>query len=195
MTDAPAHPAGADHSVRVAWVEDAPAIAAAQAQAWQEHYPEVAADLDRDALGAAWRQSLGAPGDARNRVLVALDRQRVVGFAICAPAGDPDCDPVADAELSELTVLATDRRRGHGSRLLHAVVDTMRADRFVRGVTWVDSGDDARRAFLTEAGWAPDGAHRELAPDDDLDSPHPEADSGTSQRVRQVRLHTAVADA
>ena len=53
---------------------------------------------------AAWQQSLTRPGDARNRVLVALERNRVVGFAMTGPGGDPDCDPVADAELTEFTV-------------------------------------------------------------------------------------------
>ena len=38
----------------------------------------------------------------------------------------------------------------------------MTADRFTRAVTWVLAADDALRAFLTGAGWAPDGAHREL---------------------------------
>ncbi|WP_440900012.1 hypothetical protein [Actinosynnema sp.] len=45
----------------------------------------------------------------------------------------------------------------------------------------MNSGDDALRTFLTDAGWAPDTAHREL----DLDG------SGTTT-VRQVRLHTAI---
>jgi hypothetical protein len=43
----------------------------------------------------------------------------------------------------------------------------------------VVASDDAVRGFLDGAGWAPDGAHREL----DLD--------GTGAvRVKQVRLHT-----
>jgi hypothetical protein len=46
---------------------------------------------------------------------------------------------------------------------------------------WTMATDDALREFLTECGWAPDSAHREL----DLDG------SG-STRVRQVRLHTAL---
>ena len=45
---------------------------------------------------------------------------------------------------------------------------------------WVDSTDDATRGFLTGAGWAPDGASRELAD---------EAGAGS---VKQVRLHTAI---
>jgi hypothetical protein len=53
-------------------------------------------------------------------------------------------------------------------------------DRFTRVVCWVDSTDDAFRAFLTGAGWAPDGAARELA------------DEAGAETVKQVRLHTSV---
>jgi GNAT superfamily N-acetyltransferase len=98
---------------------------------------------------------------------------------VTSPATDPDCDPVRDAELVELTVDPDERGKGHGSRLLQAAVDTMRADRFTRSVTWTIASDDALRSFLTQAGWAPDTAHREL----DLDG------TGTT-RVKQVRLHT-----
>lgn len=177
----------ADVSVRVAWADDAPAIAALQLRTWRTTYAELLpADAlpDEDAVAAAWRASLGRPGDARNRVLVALERNRVVGVAICSPAGDPDCDPIADGEISELTVDPQERGRGHGSRLLQAAAETMAADRFVRAVHWVVSTDDALRAFLAGAGWAADGAHREL----DLDG------SG-HDLVKQIRMHTALVDA
>jgi hypothetical protein len=49
-------------------------------------------------------------------------------------------------------------------------------------VTWVPANDDALRAFLTAAGWAPDGAHREL-----------ELDETGDVRMKQVRLHTSLA--
>ena len=175
----------ADVSVRVAWADDAPAIGALQARAWRAAYaglvPEAALP-DEDTAAGAWRASLLRPGDARNRVLVALERNRVVGFAAVGPASDPDCDPVADAELLELVVDADERGKGHGSRLLAAVAETMAADRFSRAVVWTIATDDERRTFLTGAGWAPDTAHREL----DLDG------SG-STRVKQVRLHTSLA--
>ncbi|WP_205474753.1 GNAT family N-acetyltransferase [Nocardioides sp. SYSU D00038] len=178
----------ADVSVRVAWADDAAAIAELQLRSWPGLYagvvPPEAFPTGPDALAAAaraWAESLTKPGDARNRVLVALERNRVVGFAITGPAADPDCDPVADAELRELTVDPDERGRGHGSRLLQAAADTMVADRFTRAVLWANAGDDALRAFLAGAGWAPDQAHREL----DLD--------GTgATTVKQVRLHTAL---
>ncbi|WP_235737350.1 GNAT family N-acetyltransferase [Nocardioides alcanivorans] len=177
----------ADTSVRVAWADDAPAIAAVQLRLWQEQYadllpPEVVDAWRAEQFAEQWRRALGRPADARQRVLVALERARVTGFVITAPADDPDCDPVADGQLDELNVDPAERGRGHGSRLLQAAVDTMASDRFTRAVCWLNSDDDARRAFLTSTGWAADGAHREL----DL------AGDGTLL-VKQVRLHTALA--
>jgi GNAT superfamily N-acetyltransferase len=175
----------ADVSVRVAWSDDAEAIAAVQVRTWQEQYagvlPPEAIPTGPDATVGAWRTLLGRPQDARTRVLVALERNRVVGYAITAPAADPDCDPVVDGELMDLTVDPAERGRGHGSRLLQAAVDTLQADRFGRALLWAVASDDPLRGFLVEAGWAPDGAHREL----DLDGA-----GGTL--VKQVRLHTDI---
>ena len=175
----------ADVSVRVAWADDADAIAALQARAWATSYAAlVAADGGPTVsdFAAVWHASLSKPGDARNRVLVALERNRVVGFAVTAPSNDPDSDPVSVAELMEFTVAEGERRLGHGSRLLQAAVDTMAADRFTRAVTWLLAEDDALRGFLAEAGWAPDTAHRTL----DLDG------TGATQ-VKQIRMHTGFA--
>jgi ribosomal protein S18 acetylase RimI-like enzyme len=180
--------AGADVSVRVAWADDAEALAGVQLRTWPSIYgtlvPATAIPSGPEAeaeVAAAWRQSLASPGDARNRVLVALERNRVCGFAITGPATDPDGDPVADGELRELTIDPGERGKGHGSRLLQAAADTLSADRFTRAVTWVAANDDALRAFLTGAGWAADGAHREL-----------ELDDAGDVRMKQVRLHTAL---
>lgn len=179
------HGPTADVSVRIAWGDDAPAIADVQLRAWREQYADVlpaeALPTDAAPIAEAWRASMTRPADARSRVLVALERNRVVGFAVITPAADPDCDPVSDAELSELTVVPGETGKGHGSRLLQAVADTLVADRFTRAVTWSIATDDARRAFLVSAGWDVDSAHREL----DLDG------SGTTT-VKQVRLHTAL---
>jgi GNAT superfamily N-acetyltransferase len=177
----------ADRSVRTAWVADAEAIGALQSRAWRGAYagllPAAALDaLDPAGLGEQWAQAVRRPPSARHRVLVALDRATVVGFAAVAPSEDPDADPVADAELTVLVVDPQHQRAGHGSRLLAAVADTCRADRFRRLSTWLLAGDDALRRFLESTGWAPDGAHREMTLDDDTAS------------TRQVRLHTDLAD-
>jgi GNAT superfamily N-acetyltransferase len=175
---------GPDVSVRVGWADDAPGVAAVQVAAWRTEYagvlpPEVLASFDPEPFAAAWHQALTSPADARNRVLVALERNSVRGFAVTCPSPDPDSDPVADGEITELVVHPDHGRAGHGSRLLQASVDTLRADRFTRAVTWLSTTDDVRRRFLTEAGWATDGAHREL-----------DLHGDGSVRVKQLRLHT-----
>jgi ribosomal protein S18 acetylase RimI-like enzyme len=176
----------ADVSVRVAWAADASAIAAVQVPAWRDTYagllpPELLDGLDVERFAQQWAQSLDKPGDARHRVLVALERNDVRGFAVTGPCADPDADPVADGEVAELVVAPGARGQGHGSRLLQACADTLRQDRFTRAVMWVRADDDVLRGFLTGAGWAPDQAHREL-----------DLHGDGSIRVKQVRLHTAL---
>lgn len=174
----------ADVSVRVGWADDAAAIAGVQVRAWRQEYAGLLPDEVLDQLSAedfetAWRQSLSRPQDARQRVLVALERSAVRGFAMTGPASDPDLDPVAVGEVAELTVDPDHPREGHGSRLLQACADTLRADRFRTAVLWLNATDDVRRSFLAGAGWAADGAHREL-----------DLHGDGSVRVKQVRLHT-----
>lgn len=175
----------ADVSVRVGWPADAAGIAEVQLRAWRNRYDgRLAAQLDEqgisaDDLAEAWRGTLSRPPQARHRALVALVHDTVVGFALTGPNADPDADPSADGEIGEFTIDPGTTRAGHGSRLLQACVDTLLADRFSRAVTWVDATDDVLRAFLTSAGWAPDGASRELADE-------------TGAAVKQVRLHVAL---
>ncbi|MGL5825700.1 MAG: GNAT family N-acetyltransferase [Nocardioides sp.] len=174
----------ADVSVRIAWPDDAASLARVQTSCWAAQYHDLLGDgahLDPAATAATWHAALCKTTDARNRALVALDGNHVVGFVVTIPAADPDCDPGAVGEVVELLVEPAERSTGHGSRLLHAAVDTLVADRFSRAVTWVLTTDDTRRRFFTDAGWASDGASREL----DLD--------GTGAvTVRQIRLHTAI---
>jgi ribosomal protein S18 acetylase RimI-like enzyme len=170
----------ADTSVRVAWEADAAAIARAQLASWREMYDAaLPPGATIDAVADAWQTALAKPGDARNRVLVALARADVVGYAITTPSDDPDADPVADGAITELFVVPAHRRQGHGSRLLQACAETLAADRFTRLTCWVATTDDDARRFLTEAGWAADGATRELSDEH-------------GATLRQVRLHTAV---
>jgi ribosomal protein S18 acetylase RimI-like enzyme len=176
----------ADVSVRIAWGADAPAVARVQVRAWRADYDailpaDVLEALDEDAIADTWRRSLAAPPDARHRLLVAVDHGEVVGYAATGPADDPDTDPIADGAITTFHVDPDHTRQGHGSRLLHACVDTLRADGFSRAVTWLFSADDPLRGFLADAGWAADGAHRELDPYGDH-----------AARVKQVRLHCSV---
>lgn len=175
-----------DVSCRVAWGADADAIADLQIRAWRTGYADLLpadllAAMTVAEVAAGWRSALERPGDARNRVLVALEHDRVVGFAVTGPCPDPDRDPLVDGEITDLTVDPDARAAGHGSRLMQACVDTLRADRFRQAVTWLAAQDDPTRAFLASAGWAADGAHRTL-----------DLTGDGSVQVKQVRLHTSL---
>jgi GNAT superfamily N-acetyltransferase len=172
-------------SVRLALPSEAPAIAALQRRGWTQTLPpevagDVLASVDLATMTDSWRAAIQRPPLAQLRVLVAIGDERVVGFAALGPSDDPDADAGSDALVAEFVVDPAAQRRGHGSRLLNACVDTLRADGFHRATWWVHSYDDVLRRFLIEAGWAADGAHTEVALSED------------GPRVKLVRLHTAI---
>jgi ribosomal protein S18 acetylase RimI-like enzyme len=129
----------------------------------------------------SWRSAIERPPQAAFRVLAATDGTRVVGFATTMPSEDDDADPSGDGAIDQFVVDPAAQHRGHGSRLLNACADTLRADGFDRASCWVNGDDEGLQRFLTAAGWAADGATREIGPEDE------------SVRLKQVRLHTNLA--
>jgi ribosomal protein S18 acetylase RimI-like enzyme len=173
--DHPTHSPGplADASVRVARETDAPAVGLVQAVVWREAYaavlpPEVLATFEPQAFASVWRQSLASPPQGVYRLLTACAGDQVVGFASIGPSQDPDASPET-GELSALGVHPDARRVGHGSRLLNAVVDTLRGAGATRIHAWVLASDEATRGFLLAGGLGPDGAYRDrvVSPDGD----------------------------
>jgi GNAT superfamily N-acetyltransferase len=173
-------------SVRLAWPAEAASIAELQRRSWAAQWPADLAELMLGSVSLAdmtdsWRSAIERPPEAAFRVLVATDGTRVVGFATTLPSQDEDADPGLDGAIDQFVVDPAAQHRGHGSRLLNACADTLRADGFGRACWWVNAGDDGLRRFLTAAGWAADGATREIGPEDE------------SVRLKQVRLHTGLA--
>jgi GNAT superfamily N-acetyltransferase len=161
-------PGSADASVRPARGADAGAVGAVQARCWRQTYAalaprEVLARLDPAVLAERWRGAVTTP-PPRHAVLVACTGATVIGFAALAPSAAPDASP-GDGELVALEVDPAHRRAGHGSRLLAASVDTLRASGFTTLYAWCPAQDEARHAFFVSAGLRPDGARRELSGD------------------------------
>jgi GNAT superfamily N-acetyltransferase len=173
--------------VRPARADEADEVARIQLSTWRTAYRRllprrVLDDLDPGWLAGRWREAIEAPPSSRHRVLVAVEQAEsayLPGFIATGPAEDEDL-PDGTAGIVELLVEPRWGRRGHGSRLLAAAVDLWRADGFATAVAWVYEQDPASLAFLTGAGWAPDGARRALDVDDLL--------------VPQLRLHVSLAE-
>jgi GNAT superfamily N-acetyltransferase len=178
----------ADVSVRPAVPEDAADVARIQVVTWRTAYRAVLPaavldDWDASAATEAWRTAVQSPPTPGHGVLVALEGRTVVGFAAFGAAeltGDERPDPAGpSAELSTLLVEPRWGRRGHGSRLLAAVTDLVRASGAARLQTWLLEGDRVSAGFLESTGWAPDGWARTL---DTGDAP-----------LREIRWHTMLA--
>lgn len=183
----------ADVSVRPAVPGDEVPITAVQLAAWKDsHADVVGADvldsLDPRGLEERWRAAVERPPTPGHRVLVACEGPTVVGFAAVAPVPADRATPLAapGGEVVALEVAPGSRRTGHASRLLAAVVDTLRQDGADDLVAWVLDGDAARAQFLRSAGFGPDGAVRELATGLVAD---PSAPDGSPVEERTVREH------
>ena len=166
----------ADVSVRPARPEDAERVARVQLSTWRTAYadllPASALDVPEVQAAALWLGAVESPPTPRHRLLVAMERDELVGFA----ASGPDLELDGAVELMTLLVEPRWGRRGHASRLVAASVDSWRADGFTTAVAWAWERDPATRGFLSGSGWEPDGAARGL-------------DTGESVQ-RQLRFHT-----
>jgi GNAT superfamily N-acetyltransferase len=179
----------AEVSVRPARPAEAADVARVQVIAWRTAYrsllpAEVLDDWDEDAAAQTWRTAITAPPTPGHGVLVALEGDRVVGFAAYGPAeliGDDRPDPAGPTtEVSQLLVEPRWGRRGHGSRLLAAVADLAHASGVARLQVWLPENDRVSARFFESAGWAPDGWARTL-------------DTGAGP-LREVRWHTMLVD-
>ncbi len=157
-----------DASVRRARPADADTVAALTLDAWRAQPAELLPTGGLDGvtvadLAADWLDAIAAPPSRRHLVLAAVEGDEVVGYLLAAPSQDPDAAPDGTSgEVVDLVVRADRTRRGHGSRLLAAAVDTLRGEGCSDLLAWVAVGDDARLAFLASAGFAADGARRTL---------------------------------
>lgn len=176
--------------VRAARASDADGIARVQAASWRRAFAGIVPDAVISGLSSEtalagfaerWQDAISSPPTSRHRVHVAVEKPgapEVLGFASAGPATDEDLWPGTDGELYELHVLPAAAGDGHDQRLLNAVAETLAEDGFGAGYAWALAGDEARIAFLTAAGWAPDGSRSNL----DMDV-----------KVPVLRLHTRLA--
>jgi GNAT superfamily N-acetyltransferase len=190
----------ADVSVRPAAAGDVPEIARVQVATWAAAYADVLpaavlAAATRQRAEAEWSAAVTAPPSAAHRVLVAFEQEQLVGFAAFGPAVPDETVPdetvsggtapaagaaPAGAEMYALLVEPRWGRRGHGSRLLAATVDTLRQSTVDTLVAWVLDADVASTRFYTGAGWEPDGYVRSLV--------------GDGRTVREARWHVSLAE-
>nr|WP_246323978.1 GNAT family N-acetyltransferase [Petropleomorpha daqingensis] len=141
-------------------------------------------EWDEDAATEAWRTAVTAPPTPGHGVLVAVERDEIVGFAAYGPAelgaGEVPDPAGPTTEIATLLVEPRWGRRGHGSRLLAAVADLAMATGTARLQVWLPETDGVSARFYESAGWAPQGWARTL-------------ETGGAP-LREVRWHTMLTD-
>lgn len=161
----------ADASVRPARPSDAPEIARIQAVTWRTAYREalpaqVLDEWDEAQATASWHAAITSPPTPGHGVMVALEKQALVGFAAFGPAElEPteSSDPAAPTtEITTLLVEPRWGRRGHGSRLLAAAADLARSTAAGRLQVWLLDSDEVSAGFYGSAGWEQEGWSRTL---------------------------------
>src|SRR5215212_8079512 len=146
----------ADASVRPALPDDAAGIARIQVVTWRTAYRSVLPaavldDWDPDAAERTWHTAITSPPTPGHGVLVALERNTVVGFAAFGPPeltpGERQDPAGPTTELATLLVEPRWGRRGHGSRLLSAVADLAGTGGAARLQVWLLEDDGVSTGF------------------------------------------------
>jgi GNAT superfamily N-acetyltransferase len=188
-TPLPGRTGSATVSVRPARPAEAAEVARVQAVTWRTAYRAVLPtalldDWDEAAATEAWQAAIASPPTPGHGVLVAVERDEVVGFAAFGP---PELSPgeLPDpagptTEIATLLVEPRWGRRGHGSRLLAAVADLAVATGAGRLQVWLPEADEVSAGFFESAGWERQGWVRTL-------------DTGAAP-LREVRWHTVLGE-
>ena len=143
--------------IRIATIEDAPAIARIQVSSWQEAYRGVVSDehlrsLSVEARLSMWQASFtkGTPS-----VLVAHDSGEIVGWIAFDRSRDEGA-PAEAAEVWAFYVSPTSWRKGVGRELMRQALEELRAKGFTSVSLWVLAKNESGRRFYESGGFSLD---------------------------------------
>lgn len=149
-------------STRPATVHDAPAIAAVQVASWQAAYSHLLPQAWLQAMSVSQRaaQWAGFIDQQASEITVALQGDRVVGFASAGPARDRDA-PARTHELYALYVHPQHWSAGHGWRLWQAVERAARQAGAERCTLWAIVGNARGIRFYERLGFCVEPGSRQ----------------------------------
>src|SRR5437773_9347384 len=107
----------ADVSVRPAAPDDAAELGRIQVDTWRTAYRDVVPAAVLDGLSVehaqgSWAGAISTPPSARHHVLVALEKERRVGFVAIGPADDLEADDPEQATTAGIALLLVEPRWG-----------------------------------------------------------------------------------
>jgi len=146
--------------IRRAKSSDARGIAKVHVAAWKAAYRGLLPDNTLDQLSvddseARWKERLAG---AWGKILVAEQKDRIIGFAACGASRDEDLDKVG--ELYVIYVHPEEWRKGYGATLIGEAMKHLREAGFEEVVLWVLRGNQQAIRFYEAAGFVADGASK-----------------------------------
>jgi GNAT superfamily N-acetyltransferase len=147
-------------TIRLASQPDARTIAEIHVRAWRWAYRGLMPDELLDGLSIerrerTWQRSLSSERP-RNRILVAEQEGRVVGFVATGPSQDPDATPDT-GEVYAIYLEPEVAGTGLGRALFSRAMEDLRSDGYRAATLWVLDTNERTRRFYEAAGWRPDG--------------------------------------
>ncbi len=146
--------------IRMATAEDARGIAEVHVASWLAAYPDLLpreklARLDIDERERGWRERLSDAEALELRVWVAVQNDRIVGFACTQPSADEDVETNVH-ELAALYLIPEVWRQGIGSAMLSIAERSLRDAGIDSATLWVLEDNEGARAFYEARGWKVD---------------------------------------
>ena len=149
-----------EYAIRIAVIEDAPAIAGVNHQTWLYAYRGLIPDSDLDSLNLdslteRWKQNLKG-ADSRSGTFVAVDGHSVVAYSRFYPSVDPDDNTDRVATIGSMYVNPEFHGKGIGRQLMGAVLESAKRHGFTEATLHILAGNTRARKFYEELGWERD---------------------------------------
>lgn len=149
--------------IRPARMEDAPQIAAVNAQSWKAAYHGLIPQTYLDGLEPAqrvgrWEQTLSEVDWTLSGILVADAGASLLGFIYYAPSRDDDADQDRVGEIYAEYVVPDAWGKGIGRQLMDTALKRVIAVGHDQASLWVLDTNTRARRFYESGGWSADGA-------------------------------------
>jgi GNAT superfamily N-acetyltransferase len=149
-------------AIRAATIADARGIAEIHVAAWKAAYRGLMPDSLLDGLSVEQRETIWQRigTEQKFQLLVAEEREKVVGFVNYGPSRDADTDSGLNGEILAIYVDPNLWHEGIGRGLLEAALSNLRAASFNEVTLWVLVSNARARVFYERAGFSLDGVTR-----------------------------------
>lgn len=135
-------------------------VADIHVRSWQEAYAKLLPAQLLNALDPAQRAARYTFDDENRVTILAVEEDRVCGFATIGPARDSDA--ASCGELMSIYLDPASLGRGIGRMLIAGARARLSARAFPDAVLWVMVGNERAMRFYERDGWRPDGSQRRI---------------------------------